>query len=154
MTASTNVEYCLLHYVPNVLSDKSISIAAIFVSSGDLETGACSMVYAPDWHTRVRVLDPNADLEMLEALLSDIRDRLLSPSGRSNMIHQLEDTFSNVIQVSQKRECTLATSPFTMEGFAPFPKFGAGPGRKCELSTGQPRTEPHRDRRLIAGDKQ
>jgi hypothetical protein len=32
------------------------------------------------------------------------------------------------------------------------PTCGAGPGEKCELSTGQPRTEPHRDRRLIASD--
>ncbi len=30
------------------------------------------------------------------------------------------------------------------------PTCGAGPGEKCELGTGQPRTEPHRDRRLIA----
>jgi hypothetical protein len=32
------------------------------------------------------------------------------------------------------------------------PTCGAGPGEKCELSTGQPRTAPHRDRRLIAED--
>jgi hypothetical protein len=28
------------------------------------------------------------------------------------------------------------------------PTCGSGPGEKCELSTGQPRTEPHRDRLL------
>ena len=28
----------------------------------------------------------------------------------------------------------------------------AGPGEQCQLSTGKPRTEPHRDRRLIASD--
>jgi len=28
------------------------------------------------------------------------------------------------------------------------PTCGAKPREKCELSTGQPRTEPHRDRRL------
>lgn len=33
------------------------------------------------------------------------------------------------------------------------PTCGAAPGEKCELSTGQPRTEPHRDRRLIAADR-
>jgi len=33
------------------------------------------------------------------------------------------------------------------------PTCGAGPGEKCELSTGRPRTEPHRDRRLEAEDK-
>jgi hypothetical protein len=32
------------------------------------------------------------------------------------------------------------------------PTCGAGPGAKCELTTGQTRTEPHRDRRLIAKD--
>ena len=29
----------------------------------------------------------------------------------------------------------------------------AAPGVRCELGTGQPRTEPHRDRRLIAAEK-
>jgi|KBSMisStaDraftv2_1062788.scaffolds.fasta_scaffold32835_4 hypothetical protein len=32
------------------------------------------------------------------------------------------------------------------------PTCGAAPGKKCELGTGQPRTTPHRDRRLIAQD--
>jgi len=33
------------------------------------------------------------------------------------------------------------------------PACGARPGEKCELSTGLPRTDPHRDRRLAASDK-
>jgi hypothetical protein len=33
------------------------------------------------------------------------------------------------------------------------PTCGAAPGEKCELTSGQLRTEPHRDRRLIAADK-
>lgn len=32
------------------------------------------------------------------------------------------------------------------------PTCGAAPGQKCELSTGQHRTSPHRERRLIAKD--
>jgi hypothetical protein len=32
----------------------------------------------------------------------------------------------------------------------PCPTCGAEPGEKCELVTGEPRTRPHRDRRLIA----
>jgi len=32
------------------------------------------------------------------------------------------------------------------------PTCGAKPGEKCELATGQPRINPHRDRRLIAKD--
>jgi hypothetical protein len=34
----------------------------------------------------------------------------------------------------------------------PLPDLWRGPGERCELSTGQPRTGPHRDRRLIAED--
>jgi len=33
------------------------------------------------------------------------------------------------------------------------PTCGAKPGEKCELSTGLPRTEPHRDRGLAASDE-
>jgi hypothetical protein len=33
------------------------------------------------------------------------------------------------------------------------PTCGAAPGDRCELSTAQPRTNPHRDRRLIAKDR-
>jgi hypothetical protein len=36
--------------------------------------------------------------------------------------------------------------------FVHCPTCGAAPGQKCELSTGQPRTDPHRDRRVIAKD--
>jgi hypothetical protein len=32
------------------------------------------------------------------------------------------------------------------------PTCGAAPGEKCELGTGMPRTNPHRDRRLIAAE--
>src|SRR5260370_14822567 len=32
------------------------------------------------------------------------------------------------------------------------PTCGAAPGERCELNTGQPRTDPHRDRRLVAKD--
>jgi hypothetical protein len=32
------------------------------------------------------------------------------------------------------------------------PTCGVEPGEKCELSTGQPRTHPHRDRRLEAAE--
>lgn len=34
----------------------------------------------------------------------------------------------------------------------PCSTCGAKPGERCELHSGQPRTEPHRDRRLAAED--
>jgi hypothetical protein len=35
----------------------------------------------------------------------------------------------------------------------PCPTCGAKPGKKCELASGGPRHEPHRDRRALAKEK-
>ena len=34
------------------------------------------------------------------------------------------------------------------------PTCGAKPGERCQFATGQPRTEPHRDRRVIAKENE
>jgi Protein of unknown function (DUF3037) len=118
MTASGYVEYFFLHYVPHVISDESVSIAAIFVDPTDLEQGTCKMRFAADWQTKVQLLDPDADLEVLGALLTEIQDRLLSQSERSDMIRQLEDSFSNVVQASERRKCPVNLSPESIESLA------------------------------------
>jgi len=118
MTESSNFEYCLLHYVPSLLSDKSVSIAVIVFNSSDLENGICTMICAADWQTKVRILEPNTDLEMLSVLLTEIRDRLLSPSHRSDMIRQMEDSFSNIVQVSQRRKYRFDATPEAVGAFA------------------------------------
>jgi len=112
------VEYCLLRYAPNVTVDEGVPIAAIVIDPSNLEKGICAMSVATDWKTRVRLIDPDSDLRMLGALLTEIRNRLLSKRGRCEMLHQLEDSFSNVVQISQRRKCTIAPSPETIEDFA------------------------------------
>jgi len=44
----------------------------------------------------------------------------------------------------------MRTEAYYQTGTGPVPDLWRRAGEKCELSTGQPRTEPHRDRRLIA----
>jgi hypothetical protein len=117
MTESSGLEYCFLQYVPNIVRDKSVSIAAIFIDPSDLENGMCAMICAPNWQTKVRHLDPDADLEMLEALLTEIRDRLLSKQNRSEMIGEMEDSFSNGVKVSRRWKCPVAPGA-EIEAFA------------------------------------
>jgi hypothetical protein len=105
---SDYTEYCLLHYVPNVADDESIPIAALLIVSNDEEGGSCDLWLDEDWQSKVRLLDPYADLVMLEALFTEIRDRLSSEGHSSEMLHCLEDSFSNTIQISQRRKCTMA----------------------------------------------
>lgn len=119
MTTSGDIEYCLLYYVPNVLlSNKRFSIAAILIDAGDPRHKVCEMICSPDWQRRVRVLDPDADLEMLAALLAEIREQLVSPSTSSNMIDQMMESFSNVVQVSQTRKYPVTSDPETIKAFA------------------------------------
>jgi hypothetical protein len=119
MTKLEAMEYCLLRYTPNVAVDEGVSIAAVVIDLSNLdEKGICAMSIAADWKTRVRLLDPDSDLEMLEALLTEIRNRLLSEGERCEMLQQMEDSFSNVVRVSQRRRCTVALRPETIESFA------------------------------------
>ena len=118
MIEYTNVEYCLLSYVPNIFSCESVSIAAIFIDSTDPEEEYCTVSVAENWQTKVRLLDSDSDLDMVEALVTEIRDRLLSKHKQRDMIRQMEDSFSNVVQVSRRQKCPAAPGPDTIEAFA------------------------------------
>ena len=139
MTTSRNVEYFFLQYVPNIVSGESVSIAAIFIDPTDLDQGICRVCPAEDWQTKVRSLDPYADVEMLDAVLTEIRDRLLSHTRRSDMIRELEDSFSNSLQISQRRKCPISSTHediavFAHELFDEPSKKPRGPSRMQALT--------------------
>ena len=56
--------------------------------------------------------------------------------------HLVPGATHHYVFMKAKKKATLAIR---------CPTCGAKPGEKCELGTGQPRTETHRDRRLAAG---
>ncbi|HEY6765277.1 MAG TPA: DUF3037 domain-containing protein [Candidatus Sulfotelmatobacter sp.] len=118
MTESNYVEYCLLHYVPNVVDNRSALVAALVFDCSEREGGICSLTLDSNWQNKVRAVDPEADVEMLAALFTDIRDRLSSETQRSEMIHQLEDSFSNLIQLSQRRKWKMAPYSAADDAFA------------------------------------
>jgi hypothetical protein len=101
-----------------VVDNKSVLIGALFIDSSDMEYGICTLRLDSDWQNKIRVLDPHADLKMLEALFTEIRDRLSSEGQRSEMIRQLEDSFSNIIQLSQRRKGPIAPDPAARDAFA------------------------------------
>jgi AraC-like DNA-binding protein len=68
------------------------------------------------------------------------------PNQRSNLTSFLGAAVASSITVKAKKPTLKQVQAVRC------PTCGAGPGEKCELTTGLPRTEPHRDRRLIAED--
>ncbi len=112
------IEFVLLTYVPTAATKASIPMAAIFFDLSDFETGFCTLRLARDWRKSVRAIDPHPDLRMLKACLIDISTRLASKDQRQEMLAQLEDSFSNVIQVSARAICPAAFGSEHIELFA------------------------------------
>jgi len=85
-------------------------------------------------------------------------DRAEQEEERDEKSHSLLNNCSDLIQIDHS--CALVLGHY-LDMKKPSPKqilavhcptCGAAPGEKCKLTTGQPRTEPHRDRRLTAAD--
>jgi len=85
-----------------------VSIAAIVFDSGNPDGRSCALAVAGDWRERVRDLDPDSDLEMLGAFLKELRTRLLD--DHVAVMKQLEDSFSNTIQISERRKAQIGSS--------------------------------------------
>jgi hypothetical protein len=117
MAESRNLEYCVLRYVPNAIGKEGVLLAAIFIYPGDPDKETCAITFAPHWQEKVQLFDPDSDLEMIEATLVEIQDRLRSPTSLY-MLDQLEDSFSNIIQISDRKKCPLPANSRSVWAFA------------------------------------
>jgi hypothetical protein len=108
-------EFSLIRYVPDVVKGEFANIGVVLREAGHADGAAVR--FTRDW-SRVRCLDPNADVELLESLEAEIAERLragpdeLANAERVNakpVLELLEDTLSNSVQLTQMRG-TLAES--------------------------------------------
>lgn len=102
------LEFFLLRYVPDAVKDEFVNVGMVMFESGS-NGGFADVRFTRDWQ-RVRRLDPEVDIEMLKALERDIRSRLKEAGEREVLLRKLEDSFSNLIQVSPTKAC-LAQEP-------------------------------------------
>ena len=100
MAERRQLEFFLLRYVPDAVKDEFVNIGLVMVEPGANGAGFADVRFTRDWR-RVRCLDPQADVEMLEALEREIRGELAG--NRAALLKRLEDSFSNVIQVSSAK---------------------------------------------------
>ena len=107
MAEKRQLEFFLLRYVPDAVKDEFVNIGVVMVEPGANGAGFADVRFTRDWR-RVRCLDPQVDVEMLEALEREIRGQL--NGDRATLLRRLEDSFSNVIQLSPVKGC-LAEDP-------------------------------------------
>ncbi len=109
MAASRQLEFFLLRYVPDAVKDEFVNIGVVMVEDGASGPGFGDLRFTRDWR-RVKCLDPDADIEMLEALEHDLRARLAEAADRERILNILNDSFSGSLQLSPGKPC-LAESP-------------------------------------------
>jgi len=99
-------EFSLIRYVPDVVKGEFANIGVVL-----REAGKDAVVrFTRDW-SRVRCMDPEADIALLESLESEIAERLAAGVELSArpVVELLEDTLSNSVQITDAR-ATLAES--------------------------------------------
>lgn len=109
MAGNRQLEFFLLRYVPDAVKDEFVNIGVVLVENGAPGAAFSDLRFTRDWR-RVKCLDPEADIEMLEALEQDLRSRLGEAAGRERILHVLKDSFSGSLQLSPGKAC-LAESP-------------------------------------------
>jgi Protein of unknown function (DUF3037) len=98
--------FFLLRYVPDAVKNEFVNIGLVLLPEG----GDPELRFTRDW-ARVRCLDSQADVEVLEALEADLRDQLRGVNGdRDSILRRIQDSFSNALQPSDFKAC-LAESP-------------------------------------------
>ena len=96
MSSRLECEFFLLRYVPDPVRNEFVHVGLILREAAGR---VVSVKFTSDWR-RVRCLDPEADTGMLEGLESELRRRFAAePEG--NLMHVLEDSFSNSVQVTR-----------------------------------------------------
>src|ERR1700680_3289455 len=99
MADRRQLEFFLVRYVPDAVKEEFVNIGVVMVEPGANGGGFAEVRFTRDWR-RVRCLDPQADVEMLAALERDIRGQLGSAPDRAVLLKRLQDSFSNLIQIS------------------------------------------------------
>jgi Protein of unknown function (DUF3037) len=106
MPEKTQCRFFVLRYAPDAVKNEFVNIGLVLLPPA----GGAQVRFTRDW-SRVLCLDPEADVEVLQALETDLRDKLREMNGDYDFIlHRIQDSFSNAVQTSEFQAC-LAKSP-------------------------------------------
>lgn len=90
--------------MPNVAREEFVNIGLVMTEPGGDGGGFAGIHFTANWQ-RARCLDPNIDVEMLEALGRDFERRLKDINQRALLLHEMMDSYSNTLQLSLIRRC-------------------------------------------------
>jgi len=99
MAEKRKLEFFLLRYVPDAVKEEFVNFGLVAIESGPEGSSLTEVRFTTDWR-RVQCLDPQADLEVLEALKGEIRQEIGQTRDKAMLLRRMEDSFSGVVQLS------------------------------------------------------
>lgn len=106
MAERIQCRFFVLRYAPDAVKNEFINVGLVLLPPA----GSAQVRFTRDW-SRVLCLDPEADVEMLQALESDLRNQLREMNGDHDLIlRRIQDSFSNAIQPSEFQACLAASA--------------------------------------------
>jgi len=114
MQALKECEFFLVRYVPDPVKNEFVNIGVLLRASGDRGGGETLLRFTRSW-SRVRCVDPDADIAALEALEVEIRQKLRESLDLKPMLVSLEDTLSNNLQITPPQGCLAENLPAKMD---------------------------------------
>lgn len=107
MADKKQLEFFTIRYVPDAVKNEFVNIGVVLVEFAANGAGFADLRFTNDW-SRVRCIDPDADIEWLQSLEADLRGRL--EGDRALLLAKIQDALSNSLQLSPSTAC-LAESP-------------------------------------------
>jgi hypothetical protein len=101
LNARKQCDFFLIRYVPDPVRNEFVNIGVLLREAGQAEQTVVR--FTQDW-AKVRCVDPDLDVAMLEGLESELRGKLSEQGTQAQaMMRVLEDSFSNAIQITEAK---------------------------------------------------
>ena len=112
-------EFFLVRYVPDVVKGEFTNIGVVLREAMPSRASGAVVRFTRDW-SRVRCMDADADVVLLEALEAEIAVRLRNGQGGGEgdlkpVLEVLGDTLSNSVQITPARACLAESMVAEME---------------------------------------
>ena len=113
MAERIQCEFFLIRYVPDVVKGEFVNIGVLLREAGRDDRAVVR--FTRDW-SRVRCMDADADIGLLEALEGEIGARLrMEAPGTKPVMEILEDTLANSVQMTEVKACLAESLPAEIE---------------------------------------
>ena|SRR5581483_1490428 len=99
MPEKRKLEFFVLRYVPDAVKGEFVNIGLIALEEGNEGALLADVRFTKNWG-RVQCLDPQVDLEVLQALQNEIQQEVGQTRDKSMLLRRMEDSFSGVVQLS------------------------------------------------------